>query len=85
MRLLEALGESNPTGNSSAINRSATPTFRVLSRPSAPDLNVYEVDDSNPTSSSVGDPLFSGASTDEIDIFLASHGYNFDPEEWYPC
>ena len=84
MRLLEALGESNPTGNSSAINRSGTPAVRVLSRPGAPDLNVYEVDDSNPTSSSPGDPLFSSASTDDIDSFLTSHEYNFDPAGWYP-
>jgi hypothetical protein len=84
MRLLEALGESNPTSNSSAINRSGTSTVRVLSRPGAPDLNVYEVDDSNTTSSSVGNPLFSSASTDDIDTFLTTHGYNIDLGEWYP-
>ena len=84
MRLLEALGESNPTGNSSAINTSGTLGVRVLSKPGAPDLKVYEVDDSNPPTPSVGSPLFSSASTDDIDIFLVSHGYNLDPEEWYP-
>lgn len=84
MRLLQALSESNPTGNSSAINRSGTRIVRVLSRPHAPDLDVYEVDDSNPTKTPVSDPLFSSASTDDIDDFLASHGYNLDPQAWYP-
>jgi hypothetical protein len=84
MRLLQALSASNPTGNGSATNRSGKHTVRVRNIVGAPDLDAYEVDDANPTESPVSGPLYTSVSTDDIEDFFAHHGYNLDPEEWYP-
>ena len=64
MRLLQALSESNPTGNGSATNRSGKHTVRERHIVGAPDLDAYEVDDANPTESPVSGPLYTSVSTD---------------------
>jgi hypothetical protein len=84
MRLIQALSEGNPTSDSSAINRSGRRDIRVLNIVGAPALTAYEVDDADPTKSSVSGPLVSSSSADDIEDFLSRGGYNLDPNEWYP-
>jgi hypothetical protein len=84
MRLIQALSEGNPTSDSSAINRSGKRDIRVLNVVGAPVLTAYEVDDADPTKSSVSGPLVSSSSAAEIEDFLAEHDYNPNPDEWYP-
>ena len=84
MKLVKALSEGNPTSDSSAINRTGKCTIRVLNDVGAPGLVAYEVDDANPSKPSVSGPLVSSVSANGVEDFLAEHGYNLDPEEWYP-
>ena len=83
MRLIQALSGGSPTSDSSAINRSGKTSIRVVNVVGAPGLTAYEEasSDQPPTST----PLWSGSVLGDLEDFLAEHGYNLDPEEWYPC
>jgi hypothetical protein len=84
MRLIQALSEGSPTSDSSAINRSGKTTVRVVNVVGAPGLTAYEVDEANPGQRSTSGPLWSGSVLGDLENFLAEHGYNLDPEKWYP-
>ena len=88
MRLVKALSDDKGKLYDvprSTLNRTGTHPIQVtINVVKSGVLAVFEANISDPMNISFKGPLFKSLSVDEVENFVADHGYNLNPEEWYP-